>query len=78
MSEPKHCDLGPEWAAANARRIELIGKDIHGGLNEAEAAELASLERLADEVMEHLSPFKEVDEERERLLDERLRAEATS
>ncbi len=68
----------PEWGKMNQRRAELIRKDVSGTLSESERIEYESLQRLSLAALEEAFPYPEHDEERERLLDERLRKQEAS
>ena len=45
------------WAATNARRVELINKQIDASLTEEETLELDNLQRLADERIRMFAPL---------------------
>ena len=45
-----------DWPSANRRRGELVDKEIAGSLSGDEAAELASLQAVADRFLEESSP----------------------
>jgi hypothetical protein len=49
---PEFPDQPEAWRALNARRFQLIRQRHHGGLTEAEAAELAELQATADRWLE--------------------------
>ena len=56
------------WTQLNRRRLELIQRKYHGGLEEAEARELTALQALADQELaalgrprlEWLAPYEEL------------------
>ena len=45
------------WAGTNARRVELINKQIEASINEQETRELENLQRLADERIRMFAPL---------------------
>lgn len=49
---PEFADNPDAWHELNARRFQLIHKRHHGGLFEAEKAELADLQAIADQWLE--------------------------
>jgi hypothetical protein len=58
----------PSWKQLNRRRLDLIQRKYHGGLEEAEARELTALQALADQQLqaldrprlEWLAPYEEL------------------
>ena len=49
-------DVPIDWPEQNRRRFELISKRRHHGLSDEEQVEYDSLQALADEIVDALSP----------------------
>ena len=50
----EHSDDEPSWKQLNRRRLELIHRKYHGGLDEAQESELTALQAVADKHLESL------------------------